>query len=374
MTEIKYEIISGSLPVNVTLNEDTGEIIGDIDFANVGLGPEWVSPPAGKLGDFLEGDSVNITFDARYGSNDELALMGVVNNGTFLPRGLVFDPDTGVLSGICADLLAEEAIGNVDPPIWQTRFGTLAMYDEGVNANVSVTATAQAGKSLARYAIVSGGLPWGLTLDFQTGAITGLTADLKSPGVTIEVPKLPAPVFVHPAGNIATYNEGETFSGLFVNATPAVDRQMVKYVITRGFLPRGVILNTVSGEISGTAVEMLGIEEPPFFFTELYPTFSSEVLVDSVSQTSSNLGSYARGTAVSAQFAATPTGSRTIMTYSLESGGLPYGLTLSSTGLISGTISNQATNSAPSGTYNFTVRVTDNQYGFATRSFNITVL
>jgi hypothetical protein len=374
MTDIKYEIISGSLPVNVTLNEDTGEIIGDIDFANIGLGPEWVSPPSGKLGDFLEGDTVNITFNARYGSNDQLALMGVVNNGTFLPRGLVFDPDTGVLSGVCADLLADEAIGNVDPPIWQTRFGTLANLDESETVSLSVAATAQAGKTLSRYAVVSGGLPWGLQLSFETGSITGTTADLKSPGVTIEVPKLPAPAFVHPAGNIATYNEGESFTGLFVNATPAVDRQMVKYVITRGFLPRGVILNTVSGEVSGTIAEMLGIEEPPFLFTDLYPTFSPDVVVDGVSQTSSNLGSYSRGTAVSAQFAATPTGSRTIMTYSLESGGLPFGLTLSSTGLISGTISNQATNSAPSGTYNFTVRVTDNQYGFATRSFNITVL
>lgn len=82
------------------------------------------------------------------------------------------------------------------------------------------------------------------------------------------------------------------------------------------------------------------------------------------STSSGSLGSY--GSSTSIQLSATDDESNSI-TYSLVSGSLPNGLSLSSSGLISGTVS------APAGTYTFTVAASDGSNSLVTRSFNIIV-
>lgn len=83
------------------------------------------------------------------------------------------------------------------------------------------------------------------------------------------------------------------------------------------------------------------------------------------STASGSLGTFAQG-AVSVQLSATDDES-TSLTYSLVSGELPSGLTLSSSGLISGT------NSANVGTYSFTVSASDGVNTPVTRSLSMTV-
>jgi hypothetical protein len=82
------------------------------------------------------------------------------------------------------------------------------------------------------------------------------------------------------------------------------------------------------------------------------------------STSSGSLGSYAG--AVSVQLAATDDESNTI-TYSVTSGSLPSGLSLSSSGLISGTVT------ASPATYTFTVSASDGINTAVTRSFSIIV-
>lgn len=79
---------------------------------------------------------------------------------------------------------------------------------------------------------------------------------------------------------------------------------------------------------------------------------------------SGNLGTFAAGASVSVQLSATDPESNTI-TYSVSSGALPTGLSLSSSGLISGT------NSAIAATYSFTVLATDGLNTSIPRNFNI---
>mgnify|MGYP006921282588 CR=1 FL=1 len=76
-----------------------------------------------------------------------------------------------------------------------------------------------------------------------------------------------------------------------------------------------------------------------------------------------SLGSYASGN-VSIQLSATDDESNAL-TYSVTSGTLPNGLSLSSAGLISGTLN------APVGVYSFSVSVSDGANSLATRSFSI---
>ena len=79
---------------------------------------------------------------------------------------------------------------------------------------------------------------------------------------------------------------------------------------------------------------------------------------------SGNLGTFAAGATVSVQLSTSDPESNT-MSYSVSSGSLPTGLSLSSSGLISGT------NSAIAATYSFTVSATDGLNTSVPRSFNI---
>jgi hypothetical protein len=69
---------------------------------------------------------------------------------------------------------------NVDNvPSWQTASGSLGTVDEGANANFSVSATDPDGDTVA-YAIQSGSIPAGTTLNTSTGAITGTASAVSS--------------------------------------------------------------------------------------------------------------------------------------------------------------------------------------------------
>ena len=90
------------------------------------------------------------------------------------------------------------------------------------------------------------------------------------------------------------------------------------------------------------------------------PTFSTP---------SGSLGTFDSGTAISVDIDATGDDSSAV-TYSLQSGSLPGGLSLNtSTGTISGTESGASANT----TYNFTIRATDSESQTADRAFSITI-
>jgi len=91
------------------------------------------------------------------------------------------------------------------------------------------------------------------------------------------------------------------------------------------------------------------------------PTFSTAA---------GSLGTFDGGAAISVDIDATGDDSSAV-TFSLQSGSLPGGLTLNtSTGTISGTESGASANT----TYNFTIRATDSESQTADRAFSITIL
>lgn len=99
----------------------------------------------------------------------------------------------------------------------------------------------------------------------------------------------------------------------------------------------------------------------------LYPTFTYSSSPTWV--TTSPLPGFGAASAMSVQLSAT---SDSAITYTLDTGStLPAGLTLSSSGLISGTLSSPP---AVNTTYNFTVVATDAEQQQASRAFSITAL
>ena len=81
-------------------------------------------------------------------------------DGTYFIR--VENPDGNAVRSGTAILTVSDA------PAWQTAAGSLGSFDAGATISVTVNAT-----NATAYAIQSGGLPGGLSLNTSTGAITG---------------------------------------------------------------------------------------------------------------------------------------------------------------------------------------------------------
>lgn len=86
--------------------------------------------------------------------------------------------------------------------------------------------------------------------------------------------------------------------------------------------------------------------------------------------TGSNLGTIASGTAISVELIARPVTPAIEVTYTVTSGSLPTGTTLSNTGLLTGVVTTTFTNNQ----FNFTVKATDNLGNINYRGFSLTAV
>jgi hypothetical protein len=376
---IRYTIVGGSLPNGMKLNPDTGNITGSPGFDALGQGPAWQGPASGSLGSYNEGDAFSsVTLSAN--TDKTPVIFSLPTTKDVLPWGIQINPTTGVISGTFSPLLlrVKEEGSTSDGPVWNTPFGKLAGYDEDFVASVSLSATPILNRTLKYYELVSGYLPWGLKLNTQTGVISGSVGRLKTPGVFVDVPKLPIPVWVT-ATNMGTFHEGEAFNTSLV-ATPDAGRSLVKYTVREGYLPWGLKLNTQNGNIAGTLVDIFKRNEANYYDATKDPVFSNTVSLNGSNTTvgeGGSLGSYAKGASMTATVTAAPTSGRTIRNYSVTIGALPFGLKLNKlTGEVSGTIVN--TTMVQSKSYSFTITAYDqggsfNLVNHASRSYTITV-
>lgn len=378
--KVRFTVVEGTLPNGLALNPDTGILTGAVGFDSLGQGPAWQTPTKGSLGTFNEGDvvaPVNLVT-----STDKTPVhFSLPTSNDKLPWGITLDPINGVIAGTIAPLKLREKEKGVtsDGPTWNTSFGRLAAYDEDFSASIGLSATPLGARTIARYSVIEGYLPWGLKLNFLTGAITGTVGRLKNPGAYVDVPKLPIPTWTTGA-TLGTVNEFQSTS-FQLTATPADGRSIAKYLVKGGYLPWGLKLNYQTGAITGTTGEIyrVGSSTDVYYDATKDPVFSNDVVINTVTTSlpsGGSIGSYAKGAAVSATFTATPTSGRTIRNYTMN-GFLPFGLKLNgTTGVLSGTIVNTAR--VQSKTYNFTISATDtggtnflvNQIS---RAFSITV-
>lgn len=168
------------------------------------------------------------------------------------------------------------------------------------------------------------------------------------------------PVWV--TGSVLTYTGGSAYDGSNLSATDA-DGHTITYSVVSGTLPSGLSLAS-NGTISGTANARATVTFRALASDGGYTDKAITFNLRPVWSTTSPLPSIQGTTPYSQQLTANDDVAG--VTYSLLSGSLPSGITLSSAGLISGT-------AASTGTSSFSVRATDSDGGVADRAFSLTV-
>lgn len=239
-----------------------------------------------------------------------------------LPQGLHLMQD-GSVRGIVA-------YGNFYPaPEWQTASGRLLLTSELETIEpITLDCTPSAGATSVVYSLVpspiSGEvLPWGISLDWENGIISGTVADYLPPNEPSWLPE-EEPVWVTSSGSIGTYNEQQIVSFTFV-ATPYEDNT-IKYAIIDGNIPFGIFLNTSTGLLSGT-LERLPFNED-----------NSDPLPEPIWITNNSIGNFLPYDNISITFDAISIDS-TVETYAIIGGIVPFGITLNpSSGVLSGTL------------------------------------
>lgn len=229
--------------------------------------PTWVDQ---TLGSMVQGTYFN---DGVVASGWPLPTFSV-SSGT-LPAGLTLDTNTGAVvgtpttqgaysftitatNGVGSDAtksFSGTVTGPPSAPSWtdQTLAGPVVgqAYSDGVSANGSPAVT---------YTVSTGTLPAGLSLDANTGAVTGTPTTPGAYSFTIQGSNgVGSPVTKSFSGTVnqaptftddtlGTMQEGVPFAdGLAVTATPAVT-----YTVSAGTLPAGLSLDANTGAITGT--------------------------------------------------------------------------------------------------------------------------
>jgi hypothetical protein len=415
-----WSLASGTLPSGLTLNTSTGAITGtpteygDFDITVSFLQDPPVSESATSgtlrihvvpgnpvvtttsLPDANQGVGYNVTLTKTGGTG--AAGVWTIPSGA-LPTGLVLDGPSGLISGTptvsgshqITVVFTENGTGLASAPQQLTlnvvaatppTITTTSLPDAGQYANYSTTLTKTAGVPGGNgvWSITAGALPTGITLTGSTGVIAGKTTQIgdyvvtftytenastlsDSKQLTLHVTAATAPTVTTTTVPNAQQDAAYTTTLAKTAGTPA--GQTGVWSVSAGSLPAGLSLNASTGVISGTPT---GSGDSTFTvsYTEnvsgLAGTQQLTLHVNPATPpmvTTTSLPDVVKGKAYSVTLtktAGTPGGPGS---WSIASGTLPTGITLSaSTGVLSGT-------PTVAGDSFFTVRYTESASGLS---------
>jgi len=418
ITPYTWAVTTGSLPAGLSLNASTGAIsgtptgnvTGTINFTVTVTDSESPKKTASaNLSITITATALKVTttslpggsIGTAYPSQTLQATGGItpyswaVTVGS-LPAGLSLNPATGVISGTPSGTFVGTdsftvTVTDTETPTPQTANAALSItitvaplsvtttsLPGGVVGSVYAGATLQAAGGIQPYswAVTTGSLPAGLTLNSATGAIAGTPAASGTSNFTVTVTDSETPtaktatanlsITVNPVVTVTTTSLpagviGTVYPGATLQATGGVTPY--SWAVTTGSLPAGLSLNAATGAISGTPTgNVTGVINFTVTVTDsespkktASANLSITISATTLKVTTASLPGGSIGTAYSQTLAAT--GGITPYTWAVTVGSLPTGLSLNSaTGVISGTPSGTFT-----GTDSFTVTVTDSE-------------
>lgn len=362
-------------------------LLNDILYVN--SSPVWTTA-AGSLGTFDEKTTQSVQLVTT--DIEETPVTYSITSGS-LPSGITLS-SSGLISGTLSEVSSTSTYNftvtasdgaNVAPrsffisvtnlpPSWVTPSGSLSTFTKDVPYSTTIQAT---DAHEITYSLVSGSLPVGLSLNLSSGIISGTPTGDTSQTFTVRATNLggdyadrifnipnAGPTWIT-ASPINTFTRNSAYSTTLIANDDSGN--IPTYSLFSGSLPDGLSLNSSSGVISGTPTSSTAAtftvrasdingnySDREFFMPNSAPTWSTTTLPDA-----------SGGTSYSQQLLATDD-SGVSPIYSLISGSLPSGLSLSSSGLISG---------SPTvvGSQTFSIRATDANGGYAERSFSINV-
>jgi hypothetical protein len=407
-TAYGYAVSAGSLPLGLSLNTGTGAITGtpttggtyNFTITATGWGtctgsqaytitiacPTITLAPA-----TLPGGTANAAYSQTVTASPSGTTYGYAVTAGSLPPGLSLNTGTGAITG------TPSTGGTYNFTITATGWGTctgsqtytitiacptitLAALANGTANTVFSSSAAASPGGTYTYAVTAGSLPPGLTLNTSTGAVTGtpttsgtfnctLTATAwgsctgsQSYTVAIACPAVSlSPASVLPNATVGTAPYLETFSA----APPGTT---YSYGLTAGSLPPGLVLDGATGTLTGTVTAAgntsFTITATGWGVCSGSRAYSLTAVCPAITVSPLSLPGNLVGTGYSQTL--TASGGTAPHTFAVTSGALPGGLSLSASGVLSGTLS-------VAGTFAFTVTATD-FYGCAgSRQYTVAI-
>ncbi|MBI5406211.1 MAG: putative Ig domain-containing protein, partial [Nitrospirae bacterium] len=405
-TPYTWSITSGSLPAGLTLNPGTGVISGtptatgasnftvQVTDANSQIASRalsitiysGVAITTAALPDGTVSLAYNTTLTATGGATP---YTWSITLGA-LPPGLSLNPSTGLINGtptasgtypITVQVTDNNLVTNtknLSITIFSAiSVATSSLTDGTVNATYSQTLTASGGKTPYTWSITAGTLPSGLSLNSSTGVVSGTPSVSGTSNFTTQVTDANGAtatralsITIFSAISITTTSLPDGTVNLAYSQTLASSGGKTPYTwsIISGALPAGLSLNSITGAITGTPTAS-GASTFTAQVTDANGATATQALTITiyavVTITTTTLPDGTVGAAYSTTV--NVSGGKNPLVWGLSSGVLPTGLTInSSTGAITG-------NPTASGTYNFTIQVTDANGAVATQAYTITI-
>ena len=246
-----------------------------------------------------------------------------------------------------------------------------------VGTAYSQTATASGGSAPYSYAVLSGSLPTGLSLNSGTGAITGTPTVAGSYSFTIQAtdttPNTGTRDYtINIGSNIlivspSTLPNGTQNTAYSQTVSASGGTAPYTFAVTSGSLPTGLSLSSggvISGTPTGSGSSSFTMQATDSAGNTGSQAYTVNIGTASLTVNPSSLPAGTRNIAYSQTVSAN--GGTGPYTFTISAGALPAGLSLSSAGVISGTPTG-------SGSSSFTVRALDTLGNVGTRLYNVNI-